>query len=207
MGSSLALFVGVSALVICTPGPDTALTIRNALSGGRHQGVLTAAGVASGQLVWTAAASLGLAGIIKASEPAFTALKFVGAAYLMFLGGQSLWAAWRGQAAHWDAGPPRPSRWSGRALRQGLLSDLANPKMAAFFLSLLPQFAPSGHVATSLGLGTVFGLMTFGWLTLYAVLFDRLRRLLHRSRVRRVLEAGNGAVLVALGLRIATEPS
>lgn len=73
MVSILLLCVGVSALVICTPGPDTALTIRNTLSGGRRHGVLTGAGVASGQLVWTVAASVGVAGLVKASQPAFEA--------------------------------------------------------------------------------------------------------------------------------------
>ena len=90
-------FFGVCAVVICTPGPDTALTIRNSIVGGRRVGVLTAAGVAAGQLVWTVAASVGIAGLVQASQPAFTALKIVGAAYLAFLGVQSILAALRGR--------------------------------------------------------------------------------------------------------------
>ena len=90
-------FLGVCVLVICTPGPDTALTIRNSIVGGRRGGVLTAAGVAAGQLVWTVAASVGIAGLLQASQPAFTALKIVGAAYLAFLGVQSILAAVRGR--------------------------------------------------------------------------------------------------------------
>jgi len=86
MLTELAAFVPVAAVVICTPGPDTALTIRNALAGGRAAGILTAAGVAIGQGVWTVAASFGLTGLLRASAPAFLALKAVGAAYLIFLG-------------------------------------------------------------------------------------------------------------------------
>ena len=81
-------FLGVSALVICTPGQDTALTVRNALSGGRASGVATAAGVALGQVAWTVAASVGIAAVLATSEPAFLALRLAGAAYLVFLGAQ-----------------------------------------------------------------------------------------------------------------------
>src|ERR1700737_3617341 len=95
MAVNMAAFLGVSILVIITPGPDTALTIRNTLVGGRGSGVLTAAGVASGQFIWTVATSAGLAALLVASEPLFTALKLAGAAYLIFLGAQALYAALR----------------------------------------------------------------------------------------------------------------
>ncbi len=83
-------FVAVSAVVICTPGQDTALTIRNTLTGGRTSGVATAGGVALGQAVWTVAASAGVVALLAASEPVFRAVKIVGAAYLVYLGLQSL---------------------------------------------------------------------------------------------------------------------
>ena len=95
---ALWAFVGIAALVIVTPGPDTALTIRNALLGGRGAGVATAAGVALGLAVWTAAASAGLAALLVASEPAFVAVKLAGAAYLVLLGATTLVHALRGRA-------------------------------------------------------------------------------------------------------------
>lgn len=200
-------FLGVCVLVICTPGPDTALTIRNSIVGGRRGGVLTAAGVAAGQLVWTVAASVGIAGLLQASQPAFTALKIVGAAYLAFLGVQSILAAVRGRhdAEENHRRPPELGPWS--AVRQGFISNLANPKMAAFFLSLLPQFVrdPSGGFAALLPLGAVFCLMTFGWLSIYAVVLDRVGPFVQRARVRRILDAVTGTVLVAFGIRLATE--
>ena len=203
-------FLGVCALVICTPGPDTALTIRNSITGGRRGGLLTAAGIATGQLVWTIAASVGLAGLLQASQPAFTALKIIGAAYLVFLGAQSIVAAVRGKESSHDqprAGSHEPS--PRHAMRQGLISNLANPKMAAFFLSLLPQFVPPGadSFAAFAPLGLVFCLMTLSWLSLYAVVLHRFGSVLQRSRVRRTLEAVTGTVLVALGVRLAAETS
>src|SRR5215204_3988997 len=99
MAEALA-FLGVCALVICTPGPDTALTVRNSIIGGRRTGVSTAAGIAVGQMVWTIAASAGIAGLLQASQPAFAALKIIGAAYLVFLGIQSILAAVRSRPSH-----------------------------------------------------------------------------------------------------------
>src|ERR687896_308862 len=88
--AELAAFLAVALVVICTPGPDTALTIRNSLAGGRRAGTFTALGVSSGQALWTLAASAGVAALIVASEPAFRALKLLGAAYLVLLGLQTL---------------------------------------------------------------------------------------------------------------------
>jgi threonine/homoserine/homoserine lactone efflux protein len=206
--SSLAAFLAVSAVVICTPGQDTALTIRNTLSGGRRSGIATASGVALGQAVWTVAASAGLVAILSASEPAFRALKLAGAAYLVFLGAQTLWSALRrhggGAESRVDARPAAltPSR----ALRQGLVSNLGNPKMAIFFASLLPQFAPerSGAFAVLLALGLLFCTLTLAWLSLYAVAVARVGALL-TGPVRRAIDAVTGVVLVAFGLRLAAE--
>ena len=91
----VAAFLGVAALVIVTPGQDTALTIRNTLLGGRRAGAFTAFGVVTGQLVWAVATSAGLSAVILASESAFVALKLVGAAYLVYLGARALLGVFR----------------------------------------------------------------------------------------------------------------
>jgi threonine/homoserine/homoserine lactone efflux protein len=186
-------FLLVALVVIVTPGQDTALTIRNTLLGGRRHGVLTAAGVATGQLVWVVATSVGLAALLVASEPAFLALRVVGAAYLVWLGARSLWSAWHGRAHAAEAASRRAP------FRQGVLSNLGNPKMAVFFTSLLPQFAHS--FGALLAHGLVFCALTLGWLSLVA----RVGSVLRRPRVRRIVDAVTGAVLVALGLRLAGE--
>ena len=197
MVAQFAAFLGVSAIVIATPGPDTALTIRNTLLGGRRAGIFTALGVSTGQATWTLATAAGIAALLAASEPAFLAVKIIGSAYLVWLGLQALLAAVRGHKRP----PVRAQERS--AFRQGLLSNLGNPKMAAFFPSLLPQFA--GSFSLLLALGLTFCLMTLVWLSAYAVVVARAGDFLSRTAVRRAVEAVTGAVLVALGLRLATE--
>ena len=207
--SLYAAFVGVAALVIMTPGPDTAVTIRNTLLGGRIGGLFTAMGVAVGLAIWALATSAGIVAVLLASEPLFLAVKLAGAAYLIVLGLQSLWVAFRpGSAAGVavDAGPVRQlAPW--QAFRQGLISDLSNPKIAAFFPSLLPQFTPPGDTSfwSLVVLGLTFCAMTFTWLIAYAVVIASAGALLRRHSVRRVLEGITGAVLVGLGLRLAAE--
>jgi threonine/homoserine/homoserine lactone efflux protein len=202
----LAAFLGVSAIVIVTPGPDTALTIRNSLLGGRRAGVFTAIGVSSGQATWTLATAAGIAALLAASGPAFVAVKILGAAYLVWLGAQSLLGALRGRSRRHSETVKRGSLGRRVAFRQGILSNLGNPKMAAFFPSLLPQFAPQQHAfPVLLGLGFVFCLMTLVWLTAYAFAVARAGDLLGRPAIRRAVEAVTGAVLVALGVRLATE--
>lgn len=203
---TLVAFVAVSALVICTPGQDTALTIRNTLAGDRRSGIATALGVSAGQAVWTIAASAGVVAVLSASEPVFRALKLAGAAYLVYLGAQSLVSA-LARRAH---GPSRLARAGslppGRALRQGVISNLGNPKMAVFFASLLPQFAPDGDAtfAVLLALGLLFCLLTLAWLMLYAIVVARAGEFL-RGRARRVIDAVTGVVLIAFGARLASE--
>ena len=208
MLSTLATFIGVSALVICTPGQDTALTIRNTLAGGRRTGIETALGVAGGQLVWTFAASAGVVALLRASEPVFHTLKLLGAVYLVLLGGQSLLTAFRRRRPTRGNVNAQTSLDSGHGFRQGLVSNLGNPKMALFFATLLPQFAPGGGSSflVLLALGTLFCSLTLFWLTLYATAVSQLEGLL-RVRVRGAFDALTGVVLIALGVRLAREPS
>jgi threonine/homoserine/homoserine lactone efflux protein len=200
-------FFSVSVIVIVTPGPDTAVTIRNTLIGGRSGGVLTALGIASGQTIWAVATSIGIVTLLQASAP--LSVKYAGAAYLAFLGAQALQeAAWPAVASARDDRPRRRSRLTRlTAFRQGLVSDLGNPKMAIFFASLLPQFVSAGEATfwAFLRLGAVFAVMTFAWLALYAAVVARAGDILRRPSIRRGVEAVTGTALIGLGLRIATE--
>jgi threonine/homoserine/homoserine lactone efflux protein len=208
MLESLAAFLAVSAVVICTPGQDTALTIRNTLAGGRRSGIATAGGVAMGQAIWTIAASVGVVALLSASEPVFRALKLAGAAYLVYLGAQALYSAIANRIPHPDPKQQTVTRSAGatpeRGFRQGVISNLGNPKMAVFFASLLPQFTPAGTTTFTwlLAFGLLFSALTLGWLTLYAVAVARLRPLL-AGPTRRVLDALTGVVLVIFGVRLA----
>lgn len=198
----VAAFFGISVLVIVTPGQDTALTIRNSLLGGRRPGVFTALGVSAGQAAWALATSAGLAALIVAFEPAFVALKLAGAAFLVYLGAHALLAALRG--GHVERRATRSALTARAAFRQGVLSNLGNPKMAVFFTSLLPQFGAESF-AGLLALGLVFCSMTFVWLTAYAFVVARAGDVLRRPAIRRIFDAVLGVVLVALGLRLATD--
>ena len=203
LGSYLA-FLGVSLLVICTPGQDTALIVRNTLAGGRVAGIATAFGVAAGQATWTVAAAAGLAVVLMASAPLFMAVRLAGAAYLVYLGGRSLLNAWlpHRPAARGTSPQVGKRRW----FAQGYLSNLSNAKMVAFFISLLPPFAGSHPgFAPLLALGFNFSLLTLAWLAGYAAAVERLGQWLRRTSVRRALDAALGTVLVGLGLRVGGE--
>ena len=207
MGVHLPLFIGVAAVVIVIPGPDTAVVTKNVLLHGRRTALGTSFGVSAGLAVWTIAAAVGVASVLRASAVAFTVLKLAGALYLLWLGIQALRAASRA------AGEPGLGAGAGPALgavggfRQGFFSDIANPKIGIFFTSLLPQFVDPGHhvLVPFLALGAVFVLMTATWLSAYTVLAARAARTLQRPRVKAALDRFTGVVLIALGLRLATE--
>jgi threonine/homoserine/homoserine lactone efflux protein len=209
MGTFLT-FLSLAVVVIVTPGPDTAITIRNTLFGGRIGGVMTALGIASGQTTWAVATSAGIVAFLVASEPLFLAAKYAGAAYLIYLGIQALGKAARpSNAAQRVATPGQPD---GRlrpiaAFRQGVISNLGNPKMAVFFASLLPQFVPAGGATfwAFLILGVTFAVMTFAWLSLYAFFIAKAGDFLRRDSIRRSVEGVTGSVLIGLGLRVAAE--
>jgi len=203
-------FLLISAVVIVTPGPDTALTVRNTLLRGRRAGIATAFGVSTGQMIWALATSIGIVAVLLASEVVFNVVRLIGAAYLVWLGVQTLYGAF----ARNDGPTPGTANAAGdrrrpalAAFRQGLISDLSNPKMAAFFASVLPQFAPEGQgmLSTLLLLGFVFAAMTCTWLSLYAIVIASAGDAFRRSKARRVLEAAMGAALIGFGARVAYE--
>jgi RhtB (resistance to homoserine/threonine) family protein len=204
----LWVFLSISAVVIVVPGPDTAIVTKNALLHGRRAALGTALGVNTGLSVWTLACAFGIASVIEASDTAFTALKLIGAAYLIWLGVQALRAARRAgsHATHPDL--DRRRSLSGRGgFRQGMLSDLANPKIGAFFTSVLPQFAGSGHavLVPFLVLGGLFVLMTVIWLCAYALVAVKASELLRRPRVNAAIDRISGLILIAFGIRLALE--
>jgi RhtB (resistance to homoserine/threonine) family protein len=205
----LWLFVGIAAVVIVVPGPDTAIVTKNALLHGRRAALGTAFGVETGLAVWTVASALGVASIVRASDTAFTVLKLIGAAYLVWLGLQALRSAGRA-GSHTDDGaePARRTPLDGRGgFRQGLISDLANPKIGAFFTGLLPQFAGPGHsvLLPFLVLGGLFVLMTVVWLCGYALVAVKASAVLRRRRVKAAIDRVSGAILIGFGVRLALE--
>jgi threonine/homoserine/homoserine lactone efflux protein len=198
-----AAFAGVVALGAMSPGPDFAVVVRRSAVSGRALGMAAAAGVSVGVFGWVMAAATGIAALLAASAVAFTVVKLVGGAYLVYLGAKALWAARRaGAAPEVDvaAGQRRPRV----AFGEGLLTNLLNPKAALFFVALVPQFLDRGsHVgdAALLSLGAAVGALT--WFLLLANLVGVLRAFFARPAVRRTVDAVTGATLIALGIRLA----
>jgi RhtB (resistance to homoserine/threonine) family protein len=198
-------YLVLSILLIVAPGPDTAMVTKNALLGGRRGGIFCSIGVAVGLAIWTVAAALGLAALLHASSVAFFALKIAGALYLIWVGVQLLRT--RGAAPTDDAVRTVDRRGARKAIRQGLLCDLGNPKVGVFFTSFLPQFV-HGHGSafpSLLALGLIFCVLTLAWLTVYAVVIGRSSSLLRRPRVRLALDRLTGVVFVGFGIRLALE--
>lgn len=202
----LLAFAGVAVIIVVMPGPDMALVLRNGIACGRRAALETAVGINAGLLVWALAAALGIAAILHASATAFAVLKLAGAAYLVLLGVRALHDAWRGASklrgeAGYQSGRVRS------AFRQGLLSNLLNPKIALVFTTLIPQFVESGDpaVARTILLAAIFIGMGLVWLTSYALLIAQVGVLLRRPVVRRAVNAITGTVLTAFGVRLALE--
>ena len=207
MGAHLLVFIGVAAVVIVVPGPDTAVVTKNVLVHGRRTAFGTSLGVSAGLSVWTLAAAVGVASLLRASFVAFTVLKLVGALYLVWLGFQALRAAGHAESGASSGTSEKRAMGALGGFRQGLLSDLANPKIGIFFTSLLPQFVDSGHsvLVPFLALGAVFVLMTVLWLSAYCLIAARAATTLQRPRVKAAMDRVTGVVLIALGLRLAVE--
>ena len=206
MGGHFAIFLGVAAVLIVVPGPDMAIVTKNAVLHGRRAALATSFGVNAGLAVWTVASALGVASLVRASAAAFTTLKLVGAAYLIWLGLQALTAARHRWAEAESENDARKALDARGGFRQGLLSNLGNPKIAAFFTSLLPQFIGSGRpvLVPFLLLGGVFVLMTLLWLCAYALMAAKASTHLRRPRVKAALDRVTGVVLIGLGVRLAT---
>jgi threonine/homoserine/homoserine lactone efflux protein len=207
MAGQIAAFTLAAALVTITPGADMALVARRALIDGWRRAAVTSAGVVTGLLVHGAASAVGISALLLGSATAFTALKIAGACYLVALGVLSFRAAHRRAAAPVprpvDAGPARSRRG---CFAQGFLSNVLNPKLALFYLAFVPQFVQPGDpvVALTALLVAIHIAMGIAWLVAWGWLVDRAGGALGRTAWRAWLERVTGAVLVAVGLRLAT---
>lgn len=209
MITALPAYLLLRLLMTLTPGLDTAVVVRNTVAKGTRSGVLTAIGCASGLFVHAAGVALGLSTLLLQSAELFTVLRWCGAVLLVAFGVSSLVAAWRGQVVA-DVATEQVPR-AGHSYLQGLGTNLTNPKATLFFLSALPQFVTVGQTGSAVGaamtLAVIAGCFSCLGLTGFALLAGYARRGLSSPRIRRLQEATLGAVLVGLGIRVATQPS
>ncbi|MDG4828215.1 LysE family translocator [Solwaraspora sp. WMMD1047] len=212
MSAELVTFVGVAAGMVVLPGADFAVVVRNALDG-RKLGLATAGGVVSGLLVHSSLAALGIAALMVTSGTAYRVIQFVGMGYLLYLGIRLLSSPpGMGEPLDWRGIDVRRHRriaggglW--RAYRQGLVTDVTNPKVFVFFASLIPQFVPTGVPAvprTAL-LALLIVLLAVLWYPVLAVTVDRAGGFLRRPVAARTVNTLAGLTLLGLSLHLAVE--
>ena len=204
LGAAVLTFTLVAAVLTLTPGLDTALVLRAALTQSRREAFATAAGIVAGLFVWGAAAAIGVSALLTASELAFDVLRYAGAAYLVIFGIRMLVRAARSRKEP-DAAPAaaRVSPWG--AARMGLGTNLLNPKVGVFYIALLPQFVPSGSDPLPVGLllTGVHAVLTLVWFAVLIAFAGVLSRWLRGPTAARGIDGVTGVTLVGFGLRLA----
>lgn len=203
---SYLLFVGASIVLVAVPGPDMIYLLGRCIAQGRKAGLMAAIGFNLGGYAHLTAAVLGLSAIIATSVAVFTAVKWLGAGYLIYLGISIL----RNRSAPINPDTPCVARPTGRTiLWQSFLSDALNPKVAMFFLALLPQFvdAKAPHPTLQiLVLGLTVNVIALAGNMVVILLSGWITASLRRNRLLSArLQRGLGVILVMLGLRLATE--
>lgn len=205
--STYLSFLLACVALILLPGPGQAMTIARTLSGGFRAGAVTAFGLNVGTVVHALAAGFGLSGVLASSDTAFAVVKWLGAAYLLYLGIGMLFSRSEGAEASMTKAPK--SRGSSAPLREAVLAGVLNPKVALFFLAFLPQFVDpaKGPVALQMFvLGLTMAVLDFGYELLLAWLTFRVGHGLARQpRWHRLQVRLTGFVLVALGIRLAMQ--
>ncbi|MCA2177815.1 LysE family translocator [Nonomuraea glycinis] len=187
-----------------SPGPDFAVVVRRSASSGRAHGMAAAVGISIGVFAWVVAAATGVAALLAASAVAFTVVKVVGAAYLLYLGGKALRSAVRGDGGLRLDVAESGGRSPWAAFTEGLLTNVLNPKAALFFVALVPQFvSPGAAPADTLVLSLIALAGTVAWFLVVANVVAALRAVFAKRAVRRAVDGLTGGALVALGVNLA----
>jgi threonine/homoserine/homoserine lactone efflux protein len=193
---------GVLAVLTLVPGPDMAVVTKRAVACGWQDGLRTVGGITAGLLIWGVLTVIGLAAVLAASATAYTMVKLAGAAYLVFLGIQSLLQSRRNRSDIPTATTPPPA---GSPWRTGLVSNVFNPRIAVFYTGVLPTLAPtslSAHTGMAL-LVLLHAALTIVWLGSYVMLLAKARAFFERPVVRRAMDRVTGVVLIGFGAKVA----
>lgn len=203
--NDIVTFLVLSIFVVISPGVDTALITKRTIADGRKDGLQMALGITGGSLVHTFAAAFGLSAILMQSAIAFEVVKYVGAIYLIYLGISSFLTRTKQknitEAEHSPAGAKKS------AFKQGLLSNVLNPKVAMFFITFLPQFVKTGENATGqlVIMGVIYTALSITWFLAYVFFINYLREWLMSARVQMVMDRVTGIVLIGFGLKLALD--
>lgn len=208
-------FVGLVVIIILIPGPDMTLTIRNGLYGGRSLAFWTGFGACLGLTLWGGLSAAGLAALVAASNTAYNAVKYTGVAYLIWMGVNALWHARKGlpddsigESAESSSAKERfggPARTTRAAITQGFLSNSLNPKIAVFFLTLIPQFIEKGEPKTrvTLIMSAAFVALSMLFYRVLSIGVAKFAAVLVTGRARLWIERVAGCALIGLGLQVA----
>ena len=199
--ATLAAFLPAVLAIVVAPGPDTVYTVTASLQAGRTAGLAAALGTATGVLAHTTAAVLGLSALLRTSALAYALVKYVGAAYLVYVAIRTLRSD--GDLALDDAAENRSLP---RTYRDAVGINVSNPKVAVFVLAFLPQFVPAGADATLQlsALGALYAVVSLAYLGVVAVFAGRARHLLLEApRFGRLVRYASGSVLLGFGVALA----
>lgn len=209
MGSEQLLAWALVAVIgAATPGIDLMIVLRSTLFHGRRSGFAAVIGVEMGHAVWAVASLIGLTALLAASTLAYDVVRIAGACYLVWLGCTAIWKSLpRNRSAAAEQPEELPSQSTVSAVRSGMTSNLLNPKVGVFYISILPQFLPTVPTAAGWGVLLVAIALTIGtvWHAAIVLLATRARGILTRERVKIWLDRTSAAVMIALGVRLATE--
>ena len=202
--SDFLTFLVLSLFVVTSPGIDTALITKRTISDGRKDGFSMALGITSGSFVHTFAAAFGLSAILLQSAVAFEIVKYVGAFYLIYLGISSFISRKKKDPA---AENQQDAEMKKSAFKQGLISNVLNPKVAMFFLTFLPQFIQTGENATQqlIIMGVIYTLLSISWFFIYVFFINYLREWLLSPTVQGIMDKATGLVLIGFGLKLALD--
>ncbi|UPG65314.1 LysE family translocator [Metabacillus endolithicus] len=197
-------FLVLSLFVVMSPGIDTALITKRTISDGRKDGFSMALGITTGSFVHTFAAAFGLSAILLQSAVAFEIVKYVGAFYLIYLGISSFISRKKKDPA---AENQQNAQMKKSAFKQGLISNVLNPKVAMFFLTFLPQFIQTGENATQqlIIMGVIYTLLSISWFFIYVFFINYLREWLLSPKVQIIMDNFTGLVLIGFGLKLALD--
>ncbi|MGE7094227.1 LysE family translocator [Lysinibacillus sp. NPDC048646] len=207
---NVSVFLLMCVLLIILPGPDTAIATKNTLTVSRKGGIQTILGSCCGLLIHTLAAVIGLSAIIVKSAYVFTALKYVGAVYLCYLGVKTLWAlkTIRTQPPVLNDESQIDNKYAHQScFKQGFLTNIMNPKVAVFFLTFLPQFvdATNATFVPFLIMGLIYTAITALWFVFYVFLLDKISLFMKRPTTKTVIEGLTGTILIGFGIKLALE--
>lgn len=202
--SDFFTFLVLSLFVVTSPGIDTALITKRTILDGRKDGFSMALGITTGSFVHTFAAAFGLSAILLQSAVAFEIVKYMGAIYLIYLGISAFISKKKKDP---DAENQQNEQMKKSAFKQGLLSNVLNPKVAMFFLTFLPQFIQTGENPTQqlIIMGIVYTLLSISWFFIYVFFINYIREWLLSPKVQIIMDKATGLVLIGFGLKLALD--